>query len=651
MSFLGKMNRDKNISGLLFLILCMVVYLGCTETGGGQAFPVLKGPYLGQKPPGMTPEIFAPGIISTEKNEINSVFSPDGKEFFFARRNGNKLLMYFSREINGIWTKPQAFPYFEGTFNGDMNYSPDGKRLYYCSNRKTDASLGDLDIWYSECTETGWCEPVNLGPPVNSSSSETYPVFTQNEGLYFGSNREGTRGDKDVYYSRFIDGKYIQPISMGDAINSDYGEGDTYVAFDESFMVINSWGRPDGYGRGDLYVSFRLADGTRSKAKNMGERINTEYLEFCPMLSPDGKYLFFTSHRRGNGDIYWVDAKVIEELKPDGLKQKEIPFRADRLSERVLFIKSGKSAIMSNSTAVATSRGLVIIDAHYKPECGQNIRRIVERDFGRDDFAYLIYTHAGVDHMGGASAFPEALVVGHDNCITCINGLGDRLKSVDIREILNPRIELLKAKIRVGSSDEAEKIKLDEALFYWSELGEILAAGFEYRQPTITFNEDLDLHLGDVTIKLRYCTPGYSESDILIHIPEEKLLVVGDIFNRDRIPLLNEKSDVKRWLDLFEPFVKEKEEVRNIIGGHDEMISLDELKAQYQYLSDLWEGVVVAKKEGLTLEKVKEDYAFNKQFSHLSHLNIRWISTPDNLHERNIEYIWKITEQQKEDKT
>ncbi len=320
MSFLRKMNREKNISGSLFVILCVVVYLGYTETGRGQAFPVLKGPYLGQKPPGTTPEIFAPGIVSTENNEINSVFSPDGKEFFFARRNGNKLLMYFSRKVDGIWTKPKEFPYCEGTFNGDMNYSPDGKRLYYCSNRKTDASLGDLDIWYSERTETGWAEPVNLGPPVNSSSSETYPVFTQNEGLYFGSNREGTRGDKDVYYSRFIDGKYTQPIPLGDAINSEYGEGDTYVTFDESFMVINSWGRPDGHGRGNLYISFKLADGTWSKAKNMGERINTEYLEFCPMLSPDGKYLFFTSHRRGNGDIYWVDARIIEAYKPKNMK-------------------------------------------------------------------------------------------------------------------------------------------------------------------------------------------------------------------------------------------------------------------------------------------------------------------------------------------
>jgi Tol biopolymer transport system component len=283
-------------------------------------FPILKGPYLGQKPPGMIPEIFAPGIVSTEKTEMNSVFSPNGKEFFFARRDGKTLVMYFSRKSNGRWTKPEAFPYCEGIFNGDMSYSPDGRRLYYCSDRKTDDYLGSLDIWYCERTESGWSEPVHLGPTVNSASSDTYPVFTKNGGLFFGSDREGGMGDKDLYYTRLVDGSYTKPIPLGNAINSEYGEGDTYVAFDESYMIINTWGRPDCYGSGDLYISFKLADGSWSKAKNMGERINTEFLEFCPMMSPDGKYLFYTSNRRGNGDIYWVDAGIIEKLKPDELK-------------------------------------------------------------------------------------------------------------------------------------------------------------------------------------------------------------------------------------------------------------------------------------------------------------------------------------------
>ena len=302
----------KNVTIFKRLIVFVMLFFSCVSL---EEFPVLKGPYIGQKTPGMTPEIFAPGIISTDKREINSVFSPDGKEFFFTRKDGDTMNMYFSRRIDDRWTKPEVFPYNDSTWNGDMNYSPDGERLYFCSNRKTEACLGDLDIWYSQRKGSGWAEPVHMESPVNSDSSDTYPVFTRNGGLYIGSNRIGAKGSKDVFFSRFVNGRYTEPAPLGDAINTGYGEGDTYVAFDESYMIINTWGRPDCLGSGDLYISFKLPDNTWSKARNMGEPINTEYLEFCPMMSPDGKYLFFTSYRRGDGDIWWVDAKIIGELK------------------------------------------------------------------------------------------------------------------------------------------------------------------------------------------------------------------------------------------------------------------------------------------------------------------------------------------------
>jgi Tol biopolymer transport system component len=47
----------------------------------------------------------------------------------------------------------------------------------------------------------------------------------------------------------------------------------------------------------------------------MGDKINSSGYDTCPMLSPDGKYLFFTRNINRNGDIYWVDAKVIETFK------------------------------------------------------------------------------------------------------------------------------------------------------------------------------------------------------------------------------------------------------------------------------------------------------------------------------------------------
>jgi Tol biopolymer transport system component len=161
-----------------------------------------------------------------------------------------------------------------------------------------------------------WSDPENLGPEVNSGEHQIYPTVTKDLTLYFQSRRDGNIGGSDLYRARWVDGKYDRPDNLGDAVNSEANEGDVLIAPDESFLIVSSRGRSDSLGGSDLYISFRQPDGSWSKVKNMGKTINSDATEYCPMLSPDGKYLFFTSTRSGNGDIYWMDAKIIEEMKP-----------------------------------------------------------------------------------------------------------------------------------------------------------------------------------------------------------------------------------------------------------------------------------------------------------------------------------------------
>jgi Tol biopolymer transport system component len=134
---------------------------------------------------------------------------------------------------------------------------------------------------------------------------------------------------------------YSPPVDIGNkqnGISTTSHEVDPFIAPDESYLIFAS-DRPGGYGEADLYICFRQSDGTWPKAQNMGPSINTKTGELCPSVSPDGKYLFFSSNRslypnysetpityaekerilnspgNGNPDIYWVDAKIIEELK------------------------------------------------------------------------------------------------------------------------------------------------------------------------------------------------------------------------------------------------------------------------------------------------------------------------------------------------
>lgn len=88
-------------------------------------------------------------------------------------------------------------------------------------------------------------------------------------------------------------------------------EGDIYVSPDESYIIHVAAGRPDGLGDGDLYISFKGDDGEWGPGVNMGPTINTAGIDYCPMVTPDGKYFFFT---RGN-DIMWVDAAIVDTYR------------------------------------------------------------------------------------------------------------------------------------------------------------------------------------------------------------------------------------------------------------------------------------------------------------------------------------------------
>ena len=204
--------------------------------------------------------------------------------------------------------------------------------------------LNDWDIWYADRTETGWKKPVNPGAPVNTDELEIHPSVIADGTLYFSSGRKGGMGRDDIYRSRYIKGRFMEPENLGNAINTEYGEGDIFIAPDESYIIFSS-GRPGGFGRNDLYISFQKKDGSWITAVNMGEKINSPEVEYCPSVSPDGKYFFFTSYRRpekafpeqpityndiirinneplnGSGNIYWINTEIINQIKNTLYKQ------------------------------------------------------------------------------------------------------------------------------------------------------------------------------------------------------------------------------------------------------------------------------------------------------------------------------------------
>jgi hypothetical protein len=285
--------------------------------------PAPSGPYLGEDPPGSAPALFAPGLISTERRELNAVFSPDGREFFFARERAPRGTVILTSKLEGNgWTGPTAASFSAGSASDvDMFLTHDGRDLYFCSDRpdpkasaageRTAASAApQSDIWVVSRTAGGWGEPRSLGAAVNSDRDDYYPTLTLDGTMYFSSNRAGSLGQNDIYRARRRDGGWTAPENLGAPVNTSGREYDPFIAPDESYLIFTSE-RPGGFGGADLYLSVRKPDGSWGEPRNLGPAINTAESEYTPMLSPDGKYLFFTRGRLGYDDLYWVEAEVL----------------------------------------------------------------------------------------------------------------------------------------------------------------------------------------------------------------------------------------------------------------------------------------------------------------------------------------------------
>ena len=158
------------------------------------------------------------------------------------------------------------------------------------------------------------------------SSGKTFMsfCFSGNGNLYFDYGGPDETGEWlwNIYFSEFHNGKFLAPIKMGNRINGDETSWCPWIAPDESYIIYSSY-RSDEYGNGDLYINFRKKNGDWSAPINMGKRVNTAMQERFPSVSPDGKILFFARNRmRTFSDIFWVDAKIIEELKPKSWNSK-----------------------------------------------------------------------------------------------------------------------------------------------------------------------------------------------------------------------------------------------------------------------------------------------------------------------------------------
>ncbi len=271
--------------------------------------------------------------INSENEEYLPSFSADMKYFLFTRqfiKQKNCEMEEGQEDFYISINHAKSIPIKELNSQcneGAPSISVSGDYMFFaaCGNRdnsymNNNSGYGSCDIFYSQKVNGIWTKPQNIGPPINTANWETQPSFSSDgKTLYFirGSNRNKSG---DIYYSEIgEDGKFGNPIKLGNNINTLKNEQSVYIHPDNSTLYFTSNGRI-GMGRTDIYMSKRQVDGSWGEAINLGYPINTVNEEFKLAVGPESKFGYFSSEREGGfGGLDIYQFEMPESIRPEKL--------------------------------------------------------------------------------------------------------------------------------------------------------------------------------------------------------------------------------------------------------------------------------------------------------------------------------------------
>jgi Tol biopolymer transport system component len=309
--------KGTSLHAVTMIIGLAATLISQTSCAKHDVFPELKGPYLGHRPPRNIPELFPCRISADLAIDSIPLFAKEGCSLIFKGSGPSGSALYLMELKGGTWTRPlKMFPLSR---HEDRHFfiAPDGGRLFFTSRRPLQPGgneTEDPNIWSIKVNSSDWSSPKPLPNPINTPRPEFYSTTSLAGTLFFSGYSDGS--NCDILYSPSENGEYIDIKNAGPAINTVHVDGDPYIAPDESYLIFLS-NRPGGFGQHDFYVSFRKADGSWTIPDHFDKAINSEANDVCPLVSPDGRVFFFSSNRTGSYEIYWVDANVIDDMKPE----------------------------------------------------------------------------------------------------------------------------------------------------------------------------------------------------------------------------------------------------------------------------------------------------------------------------------------------
>ena len=319
----------------------------------------------------------------------------------------------------------------------------------------------------------------------------------------------------------------------------------------------------------------------------------------------------------------------------------ELPLHQKWLSEKVLIVWTGDHMQTIATVALATEKGIVVIETSLIRAHDARIRQVIEKEFGRNDFKYLINTHYHHDHTCGNQIYSDATIVAHKSVLS---GMKEELTGDGLVKLVDKFKGMLKDReeaIQHVEPDSKDYHFVREFIVCLKLAIEELQSGFVPTFPSVMFEKSLTLDMSDMTVELYSIGGMHTDSDIVIFVPEEGLVAIGDVAPDQMLPYIRKdlKSDFSKTLENWGRIVNSPSEIKYVNMAHSDMfLSVETFKEQYKYFNTLWQGLSEMYRQGQTIEDAKIKYTIEDDFPYFKDRIIKMRDI--DINENNIEAIW-----------
>jgi cyclase len=305
-------------------------------------------------------------------------------------------------------------------------------------------------------------------------------------------------------------------------------------------------------------------------------------------------------------------------------------FIETKVGENILVITARFSWWEVNMAAIRTDEGLIVVDTLYRPDaCGEAFKLIEE--FSDKPVRYVINTHYHPDHVFGNGGFEGALIIGHENCPAGMEAEVPR--QVQGAKRMIPQMEEQLTALEAQNPEQAAVLK-DRLEWLKAMVSLIEEGGFEPTPPALTIEKGAQLSLGGKKINLLYLGPFHTDSDIVVFIPEDRVVFLGDLYHRNNLPYVNTAlvGNPENLIAVYDKLIALGNQADYYVPGHGPVADVNFLEKHRNYLTALVDAVKTAKENGLSLEQAKAEILLEKY---------REFGNFEQIHAANIENCWE----------